>query len=128
MDSHAHLMQDPFHYMESMPVDDFIALLDDAEVQKTVLFTLTGLVRDFQRHNDELADFVARHPDRLVGLGTVNPWYGDGAVQEAERCFVELAFAGLKFSPWNLPPTPISNASWRSTPPKSSRYLSSHYR
>lgn len=100
IDSHAHLMQDPFHYMDRMPVDDFIALLDDAGIQKTVLFTLTGLVRDFQLHNDELAGVVARHPDRLVGLGTVNPWYGDEAVQEAERCFTELGFSGLKFSPW----------------------------
>ena len=100
IDSHTHLMKDGFQYLAGMPVDEFLALMDEAEIDVSVLFTLTGLIRDFQHHNDELAEVVAAHPKRLVGLGSVNPWYGTEAVAEVRRCFTELGFAGLKLHPW----------------------------
>ncbi len=100
IDSHTHLMQDGFQYLAGMSVADFISLMDEAQIATSVLFTLTGLIRDFKIHNDELAQVVAAHPGRLVGLGSVNPWYGDDAVAEVRRCFEELNFAGLKLHPW----------------------------
>ncbi|MBW7883516.1 MAG: amidohydrolase family protein, partial [Caldilineaceae bacterium] len=92
IDSHTHLMQEGFQYLAGMPVDEFLDLLGEADIETAVIFTLTGLIRDFQAHNDELAEVVAAHPGRLVGLGSVNPWYGEEAVREVRRCFTELGF------------------------------------
>jgi predicted TIM-barrel fold metal-dependent hydrolase len=100
IDSHTHLMTKPFQYLQGLPVNEFVDLMDEAEISVSVIFTLIGLIRDFRAHNDELAEVVATYPDRLVGLGSVNPWYGDEAVEEVRRCFTELGFAGLKLHPW----------------------------
>lgn len=44
--------------------------------------------------NDYLLDALNRYPDRLVGLGAVQPLDGDRAVYEAERC-LKAGLAGL---------------------------------
>ena len=100
IDSHTHLMPRGFHYMSGMPLDEFVAMLDSAEIERAVIFTLEGLVRDFQRHNDELAGAIQRYPNRLVPLGSVNPWFGEDALDEVERCLTSLGFKGLKLHPW----------------------------
>jgi len=56
--------------------------------------------------NDHIAEIVARHPDRLVGLGTVPLQDPDLAIGELERCTVELGLAGVEIGShvngWNL--------------------------
>ena len=50
---------------------------------------------DFQiavEANDYLIEAVAAHPDKLTGFVSVNPAWGDAAVDEAQRC----AAAGLR--------------------------------
>jgi uncharacterized protein len=47
--------------------------------------------------NDYLASAVREHADRFVGFGSVDPWRGKEAVNEAERCSRELGLRGLKF-------------------------------
>jgi predicted TIM-barrel fold metal-dependent hydrolase len=56
--------------------------------------TSTGL----RVSNDEVAALVARSEGRLVGFGTVDPWKGRAAVQEAERCKA-MGMRGMKFQP-----------------------------
>ena len=56
-----------------------------------------GIGRDVARLiNDELAETVANHSDRLVGLGTVPLQDTEGAVAELERCMRQLGFPGLE--------------------------------
>lgn len=100
IDSHTHLMTKPFQYLQGLPINEFVQLMDEAEISVSVIFTIVGLIQNFRAHNDELAEIVARYPDRLVGLGSVNPWYGEEAVDEVRRCFTELGLAGLKLHPW----------------------------
>ncbi len=100
IDSHTHLMVRPFQYLSGMPIGDFLNLMDKAEVDVSVIFSIAGLVRDFGKHNDELSQIVAAHPGRLVGLGSVNPWYGEEALTEIRRCFTKLNLSGLKLHPW----------------------------
>lgn len=100
IDSHTHLMVEPFQYLPGLPVSEFLDLMDKAEVNISVIFTIVGLIRDFSQHNDELAKVVRAYPTRLVGLGSVNPWYGDEALAEIHRCFAELNLSGLKLHPW----------------------------
>jgi aminocarboxymuconate-semialdehyde decarboxylase len=45
--------------------------------------------------NDHVADLVARHPGRLYGLASVDPYDGERAAREAERAIRELGLLGL---------------------------------
>lgn len=45
--------------------------------------------------NDFMAQLAARHPDRLVGFGTIFPGE-DGAAAELRRALVDLGLAGIK--------------------------------
>jgi predicted TIM-barrel fold metal-dependent hydrolase len=46
--------------------------------------------------NNELAEAIARHPDRYLGCATLAPKDAEGARKELERCVKELGFRG-----WN---------------------------
>ncbi len=46
--------------------------------------------------NDGMAQFVARRPDRLTGLGTVPMQAPDAAVEELARCVRRLGFKGIE--------------------------------
>jgi predicted TIM-barrel fold metal-dependent hydrolase len=41
---------------------------------------------------------MTRHPGQFIGFGSVDPWKGRAAVNEAKRC-AELGLRGLKFMP-----------------------------
>src|SRR5205085_8547617 len=45
--------------------------------------------------NDEVAGLVARHPGRLHGLASVDPYDGERAAREAERALRDLGLLGL---------------------------------
>ena len=57
--------------------------------------------------NDEVADWVAKHPNRFAGLAAVNLAKPMDAVRELRRCVQELGFIGLRVIPWlwEAPPT-----------------------
>jgi len=56
--------------------------------------------------NDHMAETVARNPKRFVGLGTVPLQDPALAIQEMERCMLDLGFAGIEIgshiNDWNL--------------------------
>lgn len=56
--------------------------------------------------NDHIAEVVALHPKRFIGLGTVPLQSPDFAIKEMERCVKELKFPGLEIgshcNEWNL--------------------------
>ena len=56
--------------------------------------------------NDHIAEVVAGHPDRFVGMGTLPMQAPDRAIRELERCMKELGFAGVQIGThingWNL--------------------------
>lgn len=57
--------------------------------------------------NDEVAALVRSHPDRLVGVASVDLARPMHAVRELRRCVRELGFRGVRVLPWlwRLPPT-----------------------
>ncbi len=57
--------------------------------------------------NDEVAGWVAAHPDRFAGLAAVPLDRPMEAVRELRRCVQELGFVGLRMLPWlwETPPT-----------------------
>jgi hypothetical protein len=56
--------------------------------------------------NDEVASFVRAHPDRLIGVASVDLAQPMPAVRELRRCVRELGFRALRIVPWlwGLPP------------------------
>ncbi|MGW8815621.1 amidohydrolase family protein [Gordonia terrae] len=64
--------------------------------------------------NAAVVDAVARHPDRLIGVGSVNPWNPDGvmsAVRELRALTEDHGFVGLKLEPFILDKAP-TEAQW----------------
>jgi predicted TIM-barrel fold metal-dependent hydrolase len=50
--------------------------------------------------NDEVAEWVAAHPDRFAGLAAVDLARSMDGVRELRRCVEELGFKGLRMLPW----------------------------
>jgi aminocarboxymuconate-semialdehyde decarboxylase len=55
-------------------------------------------LRAFKAVNDDLAELVAGHPDRFVGLGAIPLQTPNAAVEELERCRSELGFPGVEIA------------------------------
>jgi aminocarboxymuconate-semialdehyde decarboxylase len=55
-------------------------------------------VRAFRMINDDLAELVASHPDRFLGLGAVPLQDPETAVHELNRCHAELGFRGIEMA------------------------------
>src|ERR1700682_517761 len=81
--------------------EQFFAMLDASDVDRAVVYNeiySTSLgVRTAA--NDEVATFVAKAPDRLIGLGGVDPWTDDPG-REVERGVRELDLRGFVISPF----------------------------
>ncbi len=56
--------------------------------------------------NDEVADAVARYPDRFAGVASVDFTAPTYAIRELRRCVRDLGFKALRIIPWlwGLPP------------------------
>lgn len=70
---------------------DLVGVLLGTDVQTT-----TGLA---PFPNDVIAQAVRRWPDVFVGFAGIDPWKGQEAIEEAQRCVRELGLRGLKFHP-----------------------------
>jgi len=90
-----------FGVIRGLPVEQVIGLMNETGINKAVAMTIQGLVVDLgERTNDEIAEAVAKFPNRLIGFATVNPWTGEEAVEEVKRAVTRLGLKGLKFHSW----------------------------
>lgn len=83
-----------------IPVELTLAALDHAGVGFGLLSAWRGPHGADLISNDEVAGWVATHPDRFAGLATVNLDQPMAAVRELRRCVRELGFRGLRVVPW----------------------------
>lgn len=70
-------------------------ILDRFKIDKAVLFP-PGLTSSA---NSAVADAVKRHPDRLIGFGTVHPLWEPEPSKRLDEAF-SLGIRGLKIHPW----------------------------
>lgn len=91
---------------EAPPVSATIAAMDQAGVDKALISAWVA-PRNVMISNDEVAQFVAEFPDRLVGVGSVDISRPMQAVAEVRRCIEVLGFKAIRVLPWlwELPPT-----------------------
>lgn len=90
---------------QELPVPVTIGLMDQAGVSKSLISAWVA-PRNVMISNDEVAEFVAQAPDRLIGVGSVDISKPMAAVREIRRCVEELGFKAIRILPWlwELPP------------------------
>jgi predicted TIM-barrel fold metal-dependent hydrolase len=88
-----------------VPLESTLKAMDDAGVRCGMLCAWWGPAGPLIG-NDEVATLVERHPDRFVGIASVDLHRPLDAVRELRRCVRELGFRGVRIVPWlwNLPP------------------------
>ena len=99
IDAHVHIGTTICHF-KPLPVtaDDLLHEMDANAVDMAVLCPAgADLAVHNRRGNDLVAAAVRAHPDRFLGLGTANPWYGETALAELDRAVNGLGLHGLKF-------------------------------
>jgi uncharacterized protein len=91
---------------EQLPIAMTVGALDDAGLDSGLLSAWHGPEGPLIS-NDDVAGWVAEHPDRLAGLAAVDLRRPMEAVRELRRCVEELGFKGLRVIPWlwEAPPT-----------------------
>ena len=95
----------PQHRQEPFSAEQAIAAMDEAGVHLGLVCAWWG-PRGPLVSNDEVAGFVRQHPDRLVGVASVDLFRPMDAVRELRRCVRQLGFRALRIIPWlwDLPP------------------------
>ncbi len=83
---------------EEIPIEVTIAAMDEAGVERGIICAWYGPEGDLIS-NDEVAGWVAAHPDRLSALASVDIRDPVGAVAELRRRVAE-GFVGLRLLPW----------------------------
>lgn len=88
-----------------IPVEQLIAEMDEAGIERTVLRAWAA-PDGWIITNDEISDLVQRHPQRFVGMATVDLRRPVEAVAELRRAVDDLGLRGLHMLPWmwDLPP------------------------
>lgn len=89
-----------------IPIEATLASMDAAGVQRGILSAWRGPNGQDLVSNDEVAQWVAAHPNRFAGLAAVDLDRPMEAVRELRRRVGE-GFVGLRVVPWlwNAPPT-----------------------
>jgi len=83
----------------TLSADELVRQLDEIGVDAAVVGPPDRCLAVYNREgNDLIGTACARHPGRLVGFATVNPWYGEAAVDELRRA-AAAGLAGLILHP-----------------------------
>jgi uncharacterized protein len=74
----------------SLCTDDLLAQMDEAHIARTVVSPVDHYLAVHNREgNDLVLSAVRAHSDRLTGMASANPWFGDAAVEEVRRALGE---------------------------------------
>jgi uncharacterized protein len=84
---------------EELPIDLTLAAMDAAGISFGLLSAWHGPNGPLIG-NEEVAGWVAEHPDRFAGLAAVDLAKPMDAVRELRRCVEELGFVALRLIPW----------------------------
>jgi uncharacterized protein len=79
-------------------MDDLLREMDATGVHRAVLHAEYAHGEPVE-WNRKTAEAVRRHPDRFVGIGTVDPADSRIAVPESKRCFETYGFLGINLQP-----------------------------
>jgi predicted TIM-barrel fold metal-dependent hydrolase len=111
-DAHMHIDSvEPLGW--DLPVEDCIAAMDESEIEKAVVMSITDAPAVNETALEDLAAACARYPGRLYPLARIHPWYSKQAEELLERALGELGFRGLKLHPVTTLTHPASDQTLR---------------
>ena len=83
--------------------DALLSSVESAGIAARVINTPTAFIEDadgklaagtIERVNDHMAEFVAKHPDKLYGLASIDAFSGEAGARELTRAVKELKLRG----------------------------------
>lgn len=91
------------HVYPGMSPDEVIKPMEQLGIRWSTLLAvdhgLDGERRGSNVSNSFVAEFVATHPDRLIGIGSIHPDRGDASVSILEDMIQNLGLKGIKIYP-----------------------------
>jgi len=97
IDAHCHLGEG---FSASRSADELLKEMDENNVAKAVIVPMDRSIAVYNHEgNDFLLKVSRKYPERFIPMTTVNPWFGDKAIEELQWSFKEGA-RGLKFHPF----------------------------
>ena len=96
IDAHVHLGEG--RHLQ-LALDELLSLMDEAGVTVAIACAVDRYVAvDNREGNDLLIAAVRQHPDRIVGMASANPWFGERSVAELQRA-LEGGLLGVMIHP-----------------------------
>jgi predicted TIM-barrel fold metal-dependent hydrolase len=110
IDGHTHLV--PFSEQRLFTAEHLLKSMDEVGIDKALTFSIAadghvnpltygreGLKGTGGRENEVIAKWLKQYPDRLMAFASINPLYGELAVEQLRRCVLKLGFKGIKLRP-----------------------------
>jgi predicted TIM-barrel fold metal-dependent hydrolase len=95
IDAHAHVTSAWEELGIVRELDDTIRLMDRYGIEVSFSSNSRRLRGDVRAGNDGLLEAMARYPERICGYAAANPWRGQEALDEVERC-LDAGMHGIK--------------------------------
>ena len=96
------------HSYDSRPQDHWEAA---QQADKVVVFGMSAQPTGISVPNELIAEYVASHPEKLIGWASVNP-ADDDAIDQLDHCVTDLGLSGLKVGPTYQHFDPTDRSHW----------------
>lgn len=99
IDSNAYLGHFAFRRLRHNTPDGLLKLMDAKGIDKAMVSSAAAVTyRNTQAANEELAESIAPHRDRLIGMAVINPFYA-GWQDDLQVCHEQFGMRGLRLYP-----------------------------
>jgi predicted TIM-barrel fold metal-dependent hydrolase len=99
IDTNAYLGPFAFRQIRHNTAEGLLRLMDAKRIDKACVSSAAAITyRNVQSGNEELAEAVAAHRDRLIPFAVINPFYA-GWRDDLEACHKEFGMKGLRLYP-----------------------------
>ncbi len=99
VDVNAYLGHFAFRRLRNNTAASLLALMDSKRIDKAVVSSASAITyRNSQAGNEEVAEEVRGHSDRLIPFAVINPFYA-GWQDDLKICHEEFGMAGLRLYP-----------------------------
>jgi predicted TIM-barrel fold metal-dependent hydrolase len=99
VDVNAYLGHFAFRQLRHNTAASLLALMDSKGIDKAVVSSASAITyRNSQAGNEEVAEEVRGHSDRLISFAVINPFYA-GWQYDLKICHEEFGMAGLRLYP-----------------------------
>jgi predicted TIM-barrel fold metal-dependent hydrolase len=99
VDVNAYLGHFAFRHLRHNTAVSLLALMDSKRIDKAVVSSASAITyRNSQAGNEEVAEEVRGHSDRLIPFAVINPFYA-GWRDDLKICHEEFSMAGLRLYP-----------------------------